>query len=95
MAISRGVGDHGLALIGTGDWNDGFNMVGAEGRGESVWLSWFLSIVLRRFSKICISRGDEARATQFNNYADALVKAAENAGTVNGTDADISTVVLH
>ena len=79
MAISRGVGDHGLALIGTGDWNDGFNMVGAEGRGESVWLSWFLSIVLRRFSKICISRGDEARATQFNNYADALVKAAENA----------------
>ena len=43
-AIERGTtsGDHGLPLIGSGDWNDGLNRVGAEGRGESVWLGWFL-----------------------------------------------------
>jgi cyclic beta-1,2-glucan synthetase len=48
-AVARGltVGPHGLPLIGTGDWNDGMNLVGAEGRGESVWLAWFLVDVLQ------------------------------------------------
>ena len=45
-------GTHGLPLIGTGDWNDGFNRVGREGRGESVWLGWFLDANLRRFADI-------------------------------------------
>ena len=38
-------GVHGLPLMGTGDWNDGMNRVGHEGRGESVWLGWFLSLI--------------------------------------------------
>ena len=79
MVLQRGVGKHGLALIGTGDWNDGFNLVGAKGRGESVWLTWFISIVLRRFSKLCIKRSDVARAGHFNDCADMLIDAAEDA----------------
>ena len=43
-------GPHGLPLIGTGDWNDGMSRVGAEGRGESVWLAWFLITTLRAFA---------------------------------------------
>ncbi len=43
-------GSHGLPLFGTGDWNDGMNRVGAEGRGESVWLGWFLYTVLDAFA---------------------------------------------
>ena len=46
------LGIHGLPLIGTGDWNDGFNRVGREGRGESVWLGWFLEATLRRFADV-------------------------------------------
>ncbi|HEU4915829.1 MAG TPA: glucoamylase family protein [Acidimicrobiia bacterium] len=50
-ALSR-LGGRGLPLIGTGDWNDGFNRVGREGRGESVWLGWFLEANLSRFADI-------------------------------------------
>ena len=50
-ALSR-LGSRGLPLIGTGDWNDGFNRVGREGRGESVWLGWFLEANLSRFADI-------------------------------------------
>ena len=51
-AISKGAthGPHGLPLIGTGDWNDGLNQVGEGGKGESVWLGWFLIDVLNRFA---------------------------------------------
>ncbi len=45
-------GQHGLPLMGTGDWNDGMNHVGAKGRGESVWLGWFLLLVVKRFSLV-------------------------------------------
>lgn len=53
-AIERALhfGDHGLPLIGIGDWNDGLSRVGAKGRGESVWLAWFLADVLRRVAEI-------------------------------------------
>ena len=44
-------GAHGLPLIGIGDWNDGMNRVGVEGRGESVWLAWFLIATLRAFAR--------------------------------------------
>ena len=47
--IERGFGSHGLALMGTGDWNDGMDRVGERGRGESVWLTWFLALVLKDF----------------------------------------------
>lgn len=79
MALLRGNGQHGLSLIGTGDWNDGFNLVGAQGRGESVWLTWFLSIVLKRFAPICIERGDEKKAQLYTAYAENLLKAGEQA----------------
>ena len=45
---SLAVGAHGLPLIGTGDWNDGMNRVGERGKGESVWLGWFLYATLER-----------------------------------------------
>ncbi len=66
-AIDRGLtaGPHGLPLIGSGDWNDGFNRVGREGRGESVWLAFFLSAILRTFAPICEARGDKARASRY------------------------------
>src|SRR5690606_10247858 len=51
-------GAHGLPLIGTGDWNDGMNRVGMDGRGESVWLAWFLVRTLRDFRAHAESRGD-------------------------------------
>jgi cyclic beta-1,2-glucan synthetase len=69
LAIRNGLkfGQHGLPLMGVGDWNDGMNMVGHEGRGESVWLAFFLYDVLRKFIPIAERRGDaefvdEARA---------------------------------
>ncbi|HYL35737.1 MAG TPA: glycosyl hydrolase family 65 protein, partial [Bryobacteraceae bacterium] len=63
-AILRGLrfGEHGLPLIGSGDWNDGMNMVGAHGRGESIWLGFFLYEVLRRFAEIACIHGDTAFA---------------------------------
>lgn len=45
-------GEHGLILMGSGDWNDGMNRIGARGRGESVWLTQFLSVVARRFGRL-------------------------------------------
>lgn len=63
-AIERGLkfGEHGLPLIGCGDWNDGMNMVGKEGRGESVWLAFFLYDVLTQFAELARSRRDIAFA---------------------------------
>ena len=56
-ARSMKYGAHGLPLIGSGDWNDGMNRVGHEGRGESVWLGWFLVTVLNEFAPMCERRG--------------------------------------
>ncbi|MFH2011203.1 MAG: glucoamylase family protein [Pseudomonadota bacterium] len=59
-AILRGLnyGEHGLPLMGSGDWNDGMNMVGADGKGESVWLGFFLYDVLMQFTEVARRRGD-------------------------------------
>ncbi|MGD0168369.1 MAG: glucoamylase family protein, partial [Smithella sp.] len=59
-AIKRGLrfGEHGLPLMGSGDWNDSMNMVGIKGKGESVWLGFFLYEVLTQFAKIASLRGD-------------------------------------
>ncbi|MEO7150633.1 MAG: carbohydrate-binding protein, partial [Burkholderiaceae bacterium] len=59
------VGVHGLPLMGTGDWNDGMNRVGHEGRGESVWLAWFLCDVVARFLPFAQQRGDTERAQRW------------------------------
>jgi len=63
-AIEHGLkfGEHGLPLMGSGDWNDGMNLVGKEGRGESVWLAFFLYDVLRQFAEIARGRGDASFA---------------------------------
>ena len=58
-------GTHGLPLMGTGDWNDGMNRVGHEGRGESVWLAWFLCDVVAKFSPIAAARGEAARVLRW------------------------------
>jgi cellobiose phosphorylase len=63
-AIERGLkfGEHGLPLIGCGDWNDGMNLVGRDGRGESVWLAFFLHDVLTQFAPLARARGDRVFA---------------------------------
>lgn len=66
------VGVHGLPLMGTGDWNDGMNLVGDHGRGESVWLGMFLVDVLQRFSPLARRRGDVAFADRCDDEARRL-----------------------
>ncbi len=67
-AIDRSlrVGAHGLPLMGSGDWNDGMNHVGRQGRGESVWLGWFLCQLVTDFSPRARERGDAARALRWD-----------------------------
>ncbi len=81
-AIERSleVGAHGLPLMGSGDWNDGMNRVGRDGRGESVWLGWFLHGVLAGFAPVAASRGERARAKAWRSHAAALGKALERDG---------------
>jgi len=70
-------GMHGLPLIGSGDWNDGMNRVGHEGRGESVWLGWFLIAVLNGFAPICDRRGRRDLAQQYRSESEALAGMLE------------------
>ncbi|MDD5016831.1 MAG: hypothetical protein PHO15_01875, partial [Eubacteriales bacterium] len=65
-------GENGLPLMGTGDWNDGMDKVGKDGRGESVWLAFFLAEVLRMFAALCRSRGEHVTAQRFENQRQAL-----------------------
>jgi len=74
------VGAHGLPLIGTGDWNDGMNRVGKDGRGESVWLAWFLIATLRAFAERADARGDGPTATRCRARAEAYRVAVESEG---------------
>ena len=73
--LARGVGAHGLLHIGTGDWNDAFDRVGAQGRGESVWLTWFFAVTARKFAALI---GGHA-AEQLTLAADRCTRAAEAA----------------
>ncbi len=70
-------GAHGLPLMGGGDWNDGMNRVGAQGRGESVWLGWFLCAAMDRFAALCALRGEEAEAASWHGQSTALRAAIE------------------
>jgi cyclic beta-1,2-glucan synthetase len=74
---SLAIGSHGLPLFGTGDWNDGMNRVGAAGRGESVWLGWFLHVTLLRFAPIAETRGAAAAAERWRKHAFAVQQAIE------------------
>ena len=82
QAILRGLsfGEHGLPLIGSGDWNDGMNEVGAKGKGESVWLGFFLYAVLDRFSTLSRARGDAAFAKRCQSEATRLRSNLEKHG---------------
>lgn len=79
---SLAVGAHGFPLMGGGDWNDGMNRVGHGGKGESVWLAWFLLISLRDFSTIADSRGESGRSNSWRSHIEKLKSALE----VNGWD---------
>ena len=74
---SRTAGAEGLPLIGTGDWNDAMNEVGPGGRGESVWLGFFLEAILGPFAALCEARGDAARAARYRSEADRLRRALD------------------
>ncbi|MFZ4700244.1 MAG: GH36-type glycosyl hydrolase domain-containing protein [Candidatus Methylumidiphilus sp.] len=80
LDLSLGTGLHGLPLMGSGDWNDGMNRVGNQGRGESVWLAWFLFATLPEFASMAEARGDHLRATRWREYDIKLKAAVEKEG---------------
>ena len=73
-AIDRSLafGPHGLPLIGSCDWNDGYNRVGMEGRGESVFVGWFLLAILSDFAPLAEARGDAGRASRYRRERERL-----------------------
>ena len=82
-ALERGMtllGEHGLPLIGAGDWNDGMNLVGRAGKGESIWLGWFLIATLARFAPLCRARGDSERALAYLRTGEQLAASIEQHG---------------
>ena len=70
-------GPHGLPLMGCGDWNDGMNLVGAGGNGESVWVAWFQVVVRTEFAAVAEARGDTRLASRLRDQADQLRGAVE------------------
>jgi len=70
-------GERGLPLMGGGDWNDGMNTVGNGGKGESVWLGWFLCATLQKFIPICRIMGEQERAERYLGIIDAVAEAIE------------------
>ena len=80
LAIDRSlrVGAHGLPLMGCGDWNDGMNRVGHEGRGESVWLAWFLCPIVAGFAVLARERGETDRARDWEVAAAGWRAALES-----------------
>jgi cellobiose phosphorylase len=81
-AILKGLrfGEHGLPLMGSGDWNDGMNMVGIHGKGESVWLGFFLYEVLMQFTKVANNQGDIQFAERCQREATTLRQNIEQNG---------------
>lgn len=75
--VSLPVGAHGLPLFGTGDWNDGMNRVGAEGRGESVWMGFFLCAVIDALLPMAVARGEPARAERWREARRQLSAALD------------------
>jgi cyclic beta-1,2-glucan synthetase len=77
---SLALGSHGLPLIGTGDWNDGLNRVGGQGKGESIWLGWFLHATLTAFTRLADGRPEPERAANWRRHATALAASLERDG---------------
>jgi cyclic beta-1,2-glucan synthetase len=86
LALDRSlaVGIHGLPLIGAGDWNDGMNRVGPAGKGESVWLGWFLHAALQAFLPLAERRGDRLRLLRWRDCAASLAKSLDEQGWDGG-----------
>ena len=84
LDCSLAVGSHGLPLMGTGDWNDGMNRVGQGGKGESIWLGWFLHTILWEFAKVADARGEHERAETWRLHVSALKAALERDGWDGG-----------
>jgi len=82
LAILHGLqfGEHGLPLMGSGDWNDGMNLVGIQGKGESIWLACFLYDVLRNFAGLACNRGDTEFAQRCRQEAAKLQENLEKHG---------------
>jgi cellobiose phosphorylase len=78
LGLRRGA--HGLPLIGSGDWNDGMNLVGEHGAGESVWLGFFNYEVLMQFAKVARTRGDVSFAERCHREAAQLRRNIEQHG---------------
>jgi len=70
-------GQHGLPLMGAGDWNDGMDRVGSEGKGESVWLAWFLSDTIQRFSEVAGLKEDQLLLNRFEVILSTLKENIE------------------
>ncbi len=81
-ALHKGAtaGQHGIPLMGGGDWNDGMNRVGIEGKGESIWLGWFLYATLTDFAALCMVRGEQVQASIYRQQAEAVSVALEANG---------------
>ncbi len=81
-AIERAsaVGPHGLPVIGNGDWNDGFNRISTTGRGESVWMGWFLLRVCRDMAPLCDYIGDAALAEHYRQLGENFRQQVEESG---------------
>lgn len=73
-AIERGLrfGKHGIPLMGSGDWNDGMSTVGNEGKGESVWLGWFLYKILTSFEDICTHMNDNEKKDRYTKMKEYI-----------------------
>lgn len=82
IALDRALttGQHGLPLMGGGDWNDGMNEVGIEGKGESVWLGWFIGLILEGFIPLIQERNDNYRAGIFKEHRHKLLHSIEEHG---------------
>ena len=80
LDLSLQTGAHGLPLMGSGDWNDGMNRVGNQGKGESVWMAWFLIATLSEFASVAEVRGENERAIRWREHAAQLKAAVEAEG---------------
>lgn len=77
---SLNFGENGLPKIGSGDWNDGFSTVGNKGKGESVWLGFFLVLILENFISICREKGDDSLTQKYEEIKNNLKRALNSNG---------------
>ncbi|OGR83510.1 MAG: hypothetical protein A2636_02480 [Elusimicrobia bacterium RIFCSPHIGHO2_01_FULL_64_10] len=78
LVLEKRMGRNGIPLIGTGDWNDGLDEIGSEGRGESVWLGFFLHVILKNFIGIIAKKDGPARESRYRRKLADLEKAIES-----------------